>query len=81
MKKDNINEKCLQCNLYGYCQIYWGAQCKRQGGKKMPRMKKRQAEERPARSSRTARSAGSTKNTKNIEIIDTSIRTKQVNWA
>lgn len=34
----NKNEKCCQCSHLGYCQIYWGPLCKRQGGNKIPRL-------------------------------------------
>ena len=38
-KPAGATEYCLTCNHYGYCAIYWGAECKRQGGRKTPRMK------------------------------------------
>ncbi|MFA7076838.1 MAG: hypothetical protein WC147_00275 [Syntrophomonas sp.] len=41
IKAQAATEKCLSCIHYGYCAIYWGADCKRQGGKKIPRMKSR----------------------------------------
>lgn len=34
-----INDRCTICNHYGYCQIYWGSECKRQGGHRTPRLK------------------------------------------
>jgi hypothetical protein len=40
MKKDEQQPlTCPSCNFFGYCQIYWGSKCKRQGGTKIPRMK------------------------------------------
>jgi len=33
------NDKCFSCEHFGYCQIYWGVECKRQGGKRTPRLK------------------------------------------
>lgn len=27
------------CNWFYRCNVHWGAECKRQGGKKIPRMK------------------------------------------
>ena len=34
----NKNDKCFACNHLGYCQVYWGTECKRQGGNKTPRL-------------------------------------------
>lgn len=39
-------EFCNSCVHFGYCMIYWGVECKRQGGNKTPKMK-------PARSRET----------------------------
>ena len=33
------NENCTSCVHFGYCMVYWGVECKRQGGKRIPRMK------------------------------------------
>lgn len=33
------NENCTPCVHFGYCIVYWGANCKRQGGNRIPRMK------------------------------------------
>ena len=30
---------CKSCNHLGFCSVNWGPDCKRQGGKKTPRMK------------------------------------------
>lgn len=38
----SVTGRCLSCVHYGYCLIYWGAECKRQGGKKIPRVKSTQ---------------------------------------
>ena len=38
-KIESKTEMCLSCNHLGYCQVYWGAECKRQGGNRIPRMK------------------------------------------
>lgn len=32
-------EFCNSCVHFGYCMVYWGVECKRQGGKRIPRMK------------------------------------------
>ncbi|MDD4802241.1 MAG: hypothetical protein PHF24_04780 [Syntrophomonas sp.] len=34
-------ENCRSCTHFGFCAIYWGAKCKRQGGNQIPRMKTR----------------------------------------
>lgn len=31
-------EFCRSCIHFDFCSVYWGAECKRQGGKKIPRM-------------------------------------------
>lgn len=33
------NSICLSCKQFSFCIMHWGADCKRQGGKKIPRMK------------------------------------------
>ncbi len=35
----SINERCTICTHFGYCQVYWGNECKRQGGSRTPRLK------------------------------------------
>lgn len=35
-KKDN---NCQVCHHFGFCQMYWGIECKRQGGNRIPRLK------------------------------------------
>lgn len=32
-------EACLSCNDVGFCMVKWGIECKRQGGRRIPRMK------------------------------------------
>jgi len=39
IKTESGTEKCTSCVHFGYCMIYWGVECKRQGGKRIPRMK------------------------------------------
>jgi len=39
MKIDIQDEMCSSCVHFGYCLVYWGVKCKRQGGNKIPRMK------------------------------------------
>jgi len=75
--KDN---KCHVCPHFGFCQIYWGAECKRQGGNRIPRLKT---------SSVTTINAVSQNKTPMRRKIDPSydlnlfeqIKTKRVNWA
>ena len=38
-KIESKAETCLSCGHYGYCLVYWGAECKRQGGNRIPRLK------------------------------------------
>lgn len=37
-------EICLSCSDLSYCLVRWGLDCKRHGGKKIPRMKSMAAE-------------------------------------
>jgi hypothetical protein len=30
---------CISCGHFDFCQVNWGTDCKRQGGKKIPRLK------------------------------------------
>jgi len=40
MTKSNTDKKaCLSCRHFKYCRVYWGVNCKRQGGTRIPRMK------------------------------------------
>ncbi len=31
--------KCFSCSHFNFCLVYWGADCKRQGGNRIPRLK------------------------------------------
>lgn len=35
---------CVSCNHFGFCKIYWGTECKRQGGGRIPRLKSMKAQ-------------------------------------
>lgn len=35
----NKNEVCIPCADYHRCEVHWGKNCKRLGGKKIPRQK------------------------------------------
>lgn len=39
IKTESRTENCTSCVHFGYCMVYWGVDCKRQGGKRIPRMK------------------------------------------
>jgi hypothetical protein len=39
IKTESGTEYCTSCVHFGYCMVYWGVDCKRQGGKRIPRMK------------------------------------------
>ncbi len=68
---ENRVENCLFCSHFGYCLIYWGADCKRQGGHSIPRLKSTQVEKSPD----FCKQAG-----KPTIQISESIRTKVANW-
>ncbi len=75
---ENGKEKCLSCSHFAFCLIYWGANCKRQGGKKIPRLKSMpvQGREKMAKQEWT-KPKKSWNHT--IEMFE-SIRTKVANW-
>jgi hypothetical protein len=75
---ENGIKNCLSCSHFGYCIIYWGADCKRQGGKRIPRMKSMPFEERQNVDKQEWKKPDKPwKPT--IEIFE-SIRTKVANW-
>lgn len=39
IKTESGTEYCTSCVHFGYCMVYWGVECKRQGGNRIPRMK------------------------------------------
>jgi len=68
------NEKCLCCRHFGFCLIPWGAECKRQGGKKIPSMKSL-----PLKLLPRAKKKQDRPNNKIINMYGL-IRTKKINW-
>ena len=71
----NINEKCLVCFHYGFCQLYWGTECKRQGGTRIPRLKNGRSIKKNA-SSRQKPTKMERCKLKTFEVI----RTRRENW-
>jgi len=76
--RSNINEKCYGCSHYGFCQIYWGTECRRHGGKRIPRLKTRLLDKQnaPSKNKIVQKHASSQLNRKTFEPI----RTRRVNW-
>ena len=37
--------ECMHCRYFGRCEIYWGRECNRQGGKRVPRFQQFEWEE------------------------------------
>ncbi len=77
-KQFTINEKCLDCTHLGYCQPYWGAACKRQGGDRLPRLKSVWAQLQPSENDMINVQPQQLKKTK-ISLYQP-IKTKHVNW-
>jgi len=75
----NINDLCYPCKHYGFCQIYWGAECKRQGGTRTPRLKSALLKQEKVSRHPTVVYKNQDKRTisRNYEPI----RTRRVNWA
>ncbi len=38
-KEGGMTKDCHSCGHWGFCLVKWGINCKRQGGKRIPRMK------------------------------------------
>lgn len=69
------NRKCRKCTHFGFCLIYWGKECKRQGGSRTPRIKSMKGE---PKGENTAGAEG--KSMKKQVSIHQPIRTRVVNW-
>lgn len=69
------NTECQACKHLGFCKIYWGAECKRQGGVRTPRIKS--AKERF--NFETGDTALAKLKGKSV-ALDQTIRTRVVNW-
>ena len=71
-------ETCASCNHFEFCMIYWGIECKRQRGKRIPRMKSTKAKARQKVDKKEQ------KNSKKPVIQSTNIfepiSTRVVNW-
>jgi len=77
--RSNTNEKCNRCNHHGFCQIYWGTECKRQGGKRIPRLKKGYLEKQTVPNKNIIVQNHESKQ-QNLQAFEP-IRTRRVNWA
>ena len=71
-------ETCLSCNNFRFCLVHWGAECKRQGGKKIPRTKAMPVKEKKEEDKRESKKHEKPRN-KTIEMVEP-IRTKVANW-
>lgn len=78
MQMDSPEEKCLACDHYGFCQVYWGIDCKRQGGYKIPRMKSL-SKETGLKVAMTKVEQPKKQRDKKFQILEP-IRTKVANW-
>ncbi|MEA4925116.1 MAG: hypothetical protein VB084_07360 [Syntrophomonadaceae bacterium] len=77
MQNQSPNKKCRTCMHFGYCKVYWGIHCKRQGGAKIPKLKTIYEETRLMAAKPDERPKP--QRSKKTEILDP-IRTKAVNW-
>jgi len=69
---------CDSCNHLGFCEIYWGAECKRQGGKKTPRLKSMHAKAKLMASNNEQKQP--VKRVVEVAKMSEPIRTRVVNW-
>lgn len=71
-------QTCHTCIDHGYCIVHWGDACKRQGGKRIPRMKTAKTPEKlGANKQRLSRSK--ILRNKDVVVFEP-IRTKVTNW-
>ncbi len=77
-EKEIEAETCLSCDHFGFCMVYWGAECKRQGGKKIPRMKSMSLAGKRRLDKWDAKKQKEPKNL-TVEMFEP-IRTKIANW-
>lgn len=79
-KIELLMDYCSTCHHFDFCLIHWGADCKRHGGKKIPRLRTTTAEERKKISQRqSAKKLPKHPVTQMSEIFEP-IRTKAVHW-
>jgi len=69
---------CRSCTHFGFCLVYWGTKCKRQGGKEIPRMKTKPIEAKKKVNKQEAKKPE--KPRKQIIEMFEPIRTKLANW-
>jgi len=68
--------KCLSCHDLRFCVVRWGPECRRQGGKKIPRMKSGLANQKRNVETHLNKKAANRPMTERFEPI----RTKAANW-
>ena len=74
-KIEYLTKNCNSCSHFGYCVVDWGADCKRQGGKKIPRMKPRMVQARKS----TKQPETEKPRNRTVAVFE-SIRTKVAYW-
>jgi len=73
-KLEYRTKDCHSCKHFEYCVVDWGADCKRQGGKKIPRMKPMMVHAR-----KCTKQPGREKPKRIVDVFEP-IRTKVVYW-
>lgn len=69
---------CNSCNHFHRCKVHWGSECKRQGGKRIPRMKS-YPQEFHNEVSETVLETRQERRSRIREVLDT-VRTRVVGW-
>jgi hypothetical protein len=69
---------CTPCNHFHRCKVHWGSECRKQGGKRIPRMKS-YPQEFHAELSEIQVEAKQEKRNRIREELDT-VRTRVVGW-
>ena len=75
-----INEKCIICNHHDFCLVYWGKECKRQGGQRIPRLKRTNAKKKVNPPVQPIKVHKKKVNQPNSRVSEP-IQTKRVIWA
>lgn len=79
--KESPARVCVSCHDYKFCSVFWGTDCKRNGGNKIPRMKSIKLKNSPIveKEKITRQDTKFENKKKRINLIEP-IRTKSTMW-
>ncbi len=70
---------CTPCNHFHRCKVHWGSECRKQGGRRIPRMKSYPQEMFDEPISETVLETRQERRSRIREVLDT-VRTRIVGW-